>query len=63
MIEGSSNFMSGSSSWYFFIVFQLIKQDYVIKGSGYYNDRTPTSLVVKGIVVLAGHVISQDHVI
>ena len=54
VIEGSSNFMSGSSSWYvttlpsleaigivisrdiMLLVVHVIKQDYVIKGSGEY---------------------------
>ena len=39
--------MSWSSSWCIitFLVHQVIKQDYIIKGSGAYNDRSPSRQV------------------
>ena len=58
VIEQSSNFMSASSSWYvttllslvpigiveveMFLVCNGIKQYHTIKGSGYYNNRSPS---------------------
>ena len=55
VIEGLSNFLSWSSSWYvttlpclvaigvrdIFLVCHMIKQDHVIKVAGEYNDRSP----------------------
>ena len=58
VIEGSSNFMSGSSSWYIsilpsvvalrivvvemFLVCHMIKQDHIIKGPDDYKNRNPS---------------------